>query len=185
MSDAEQLITAIREDEVKRVLQLLFSPERTKSQSPRPMPINEVVTVTGESGALYPTHALFEACLGGNLEIINALLKREDLDLNLPATHEEITSLAEACKRGNKAVVDRLLKDERIDPQAGSKDVRLPLQYAIMADRLDIVKSFGAHGYVDFASESVRVNCQPNTIPLKAGDICGLYSYNATAFTGN
>ena len=77
------------------------------------------------------------------MEIINAILKREDVDLNLPAvsygnnqwgntlrmenssmnlqTHEEITSLAEACKRGKEYIVERLLKDERIDPQAGSK----------------------------------------------------------------
>lgn len=36
-------------------------------------------------GSLYPTHALYEASLRGNQEIISALLKRDDLDVNLPA----------------------------------------------------------------------------------------------------
>ncbi|CAE7516595.1 unnamed protein product [Symbiodinium sp. KB8] len=109
------------------------------------LPISGNLQVT-----LYETHALFEAVRGGNAFIVEELLSREDID-----TAIHITTLADACNRSDVDMVRLLLGDPRTDPFAGSDEVPLPIQYAVQAGSLDIVRLFEEAGHITAEQEEV------------------------------
>jgi hypothetical protein len=70
-------------------------------------------------------------------------------------TAVNITTLADACNRSDVTMVKLLLSDPRTDPFMGSDEVPLPLQYAVRAGALHIVRLFEDAGFLTPQQEAV------------------------------
>lgn len=146
------LIIAIRQSDVRVVAALLEQGAdvnfvcEVEPSVPRPQEL-----------PLYPTNALFEACRVRNIDAINLILSRNDVDVNAGATRLNLTAFADACARGDATVAALLLDDARVDGRRGSSVVAYPVLYPCMTGCLAVLRLCARHGLLDDAVESAAV----------------------------
>ncbi|KAI5785671.1 ankyrin repeat-containing domain protein, partial [Pyronema domesticum] len=101
--------------------------------------------------------ALMVACRNGRKEVIELLLAREDIHINIQDTNHGRTALMEACRYGKKEIVKLLVAREDVDASIEDEDGNAALMFLYMSYRGD-----GELVVILLARDGVYINARYN-----------------------
>lgn len=151
--DPRALVVAIRQNDLAEMASLISRGAdvngvcEVEPSVPRPQEL-----------PLYATHPLFEACRARNIDAIQLLLARDDIDVNAGATRLDLTAFADACARSDATVAALLLSDARVDGRRGCSVVAFPVLFPCMTGCIPVLRLCARHGLLDDAVERAAVS---------------------------
>eukprot|EP00942_MAST-04A_sp_MAST-4A-sp1_P011550 g11550.t1 len=116
--------------------------------------------------------ALYIACKRGHVEVVDALLKYDSIDINIATSDTGETSFYTACQRGHLQVVNALLKSDSIDINIATSDNDQTSFYvACKGGHVEVVNALLKHDSIDINKATSDNGETPLYVACKGGHI--------------